>query len=319
MSSKEILKGTAGFIWKKMGVGFLSMLILVVPAGILFGIGCIFNIGIAFLLGLIGFVIGIRLQTMFNKYFGYMVKASHVAVITDVMENGVIPDNQYEYGKSIVKQNFAEANVYFVIDTLVSKAVRQIQSKMSGVADFIGNIIPMGEAFVNQFIKSMLDYIDECCLGYTFYRDDEDNKFKSSCDGIVLYFQNWKNLLKTSLKVSLLAVVFNALIFVVVSLIFGLIFRLFMEGSVAFFVAILIGMIVSGVIKSAVIDTYVYIDIMRSFFIYATEQEPNVDLYDTFCKVSKAFKELFTKSDIEASDDEDIISVDDVSTPHYKF
>lgn len=292
----DVFKGTSVFIWKKIGVGLLSMLVVVIPIAILFGIGCIFNTGVGFLLGLVGLVIGVQLQKLFNRYVGYMVKAAHVAVITESVRTGYIPDNQYEFGKKTVKDNFTEANVYFAVDLLVSKAVNQIQKKMSGVADFIGNIIPMGGSFINQFIKAALDYIDECCLGYTFYRDDEDNKFKSSCDGIVLYFQNWKDLLKSCLKASLISVGLTAVLFFVVALAFGLIFNIFFDGSVAFAVGVIIGIVIAGAIKSAVIDTYVYIEIMNSFMPFAMTQVPKLDLYEKFCKISSAFKELFNKA-----------------------
>lgn len=303
IKTSEIFKGTTTFIWKKILVGLLSMLIVVVPILILFGIGMLFNVGIGFLLGIIGLIVGIQLQKLFNRYVGYMVKAAHVAVITESIETGAIPQNQFDFGKKVVKDNFAESNVYFAVDLLVSKAVSQIQKKLSGVADFVGNIIPMAESFINQFIKSSLDYIDECCLGYTFYRKDEKNKFKSSCDGIVLYFQNWKDLLKASLKASVIAVGLSAVLFVVTALVFGLIFGLFLDGSVAFVIGIVIGIIISGTIKSAVIDTYVYIEIMNSFMPFAMTQEPKVDLYDKFCRFSSAFKKLFAKASVDSTNE----------------
>lgn len=152
----DVFKGTSVFIWKKIGVGLLSMLVVVIPIAILFGIGCIFNTGVGFLLGLVGFVIGIQLQKLFNRYVGYMVKAAHVAVITESVRTGYIPDNQYEFGKKTVKDNFTEANVYFDVDLLVSKAVSQIQKKMSGVADFIGNIIPNVCSYMSLFVLTFI-------------------------------------------------------------------------------------------------------------------------------------------------------------------
>lgn len=296
LNTFTIFKETSGFIWRKVGISLLSMLILVVPALILFGIGMIFNAGVGVILGIIGLVVGNLLRKLFNKYFGYMVKAAHVAVITEAVQTGAVPSNQFEYGKNVVKANFAETNIYFVIDTLVSKAVAQIQAKMSGVSDLVGNLIPMGGSFINQFIKAALDYIDECCLGYTFYRKDESNKFKSSCDGIVLYFQNWKDLLKSCLKASAIAVASTLVITLAITLFLGLLLNIFLSGTTAFVVALMIGLVVSGVIKSAFVDTYVYIEIMNSFMPYAVSQAPQLDLYNKFCKISSSFRELFNKA-----------------------
>lgn len=298
LSTSDIFKGTSGFIWKKLGIEILSYLILLLPAIILFAIGAIFSTFIAFILGIVGLVVGAYLQKLFNQYVGYMIKAAHVAVITESISTGtLIPaDKQMDYGKSVVKENFAEANVYFVIDALVSKAVRQIQSKLSGVAEFVGKLIPGGESFIKEFLKATIDYVDECCLGYTFYRKDEKNKFRTSCDGIVLYFQNWKDLLKTSAKAAAISVLASTAMGIVIVIVLGLILNIFLEGSTAFIIALIFGILIAGTLKGAVIDTYVYIEIMNSYMPYATTQRPQFDLYQKFCNFSKSFKELFTKA-----------------------
>lgn len=295
MKTNQIFKQTSVFIFKKILVGLISMLIVVLPAGILFGIGCAFSTSISIILLVVGFLIGSKLQNLFYKYFGYMVKAGHVAVIAETIEKGQVPENQYEYGKQLVKDNFVEANVYFDLDLLVSKAVKQIQKKISGLSEAVGKIIPFADTFINQFIQASLDYVDECCLGYTFYKKDK-NKFRSSSEGIVLYFQNWKGFLKTALKSSFVAIGSTALVGLIVFAIFGLIFRLIIpDGTVAFVIALIIAAVVAGTIKSAVVDTYVMINQMNSYLPYAMNEEPKIDLYSKFSKVSKSFRELFEK------------------------
>ena len=311
MKTNQIFKQTSVFIFKKILVGLISMLIVVFPAGILFGIGCFFSTPISIILLVVGFLIGSKLQNLFYKYFGYMVKAGHVAVIAETIEKGQVPENYYEYGKKLVKDNFVEANVYFGLDLLVSKAVKQIQKKISGFSEAVGKIIPFADTFINQFIQAPLDYVDECCLGYTFYKKDEKNKFKSSSEGIVLYFQNWKGFLKTALKSSLIAIGSTALVGLVVFAIFGLIFKLIIpDGTVAFVIALIIAAVVAGTIKSAVVDTYVMINQMNSYLPYAMNEQPKVDLYSKFSKVSKSFRELFEKgqadNNVEKVDDDKV-------------
>ena len=46
-----------------------------------------------------------------------------------------------------------------------------------------------------MFLDISLGYVDECCLGYTFYHPAQ-NPYKSAADGVIIYFQNWKTLLK---------------------------------------------------------------------------------------------------------------------------
>jgi hypothetical protein len=56
-----------------------------------------------------------------------LIKAGHIAVITEAVTTGKVPKNQVAYGKERVKERFVTANVYFLIDKLVGAAVRQIQ------------------------------------------------------------------------------------------------------------------------------------------------------------------------------------------------
>ena len=80
--------------------------------------------------------------------------------------------------------------------------------------------------YISDAVKNFtaLGYIDECCLGYTFYKKDE-GAFKSSCDGVAIYFQNIKHLLKSALVTSLLVAVLSfvawLLPFAIIALIFS--------------------------------------------------------------------------------------------------
>lgn len=103
MKTKTIFKETSGFIFKRILIGILSMLIMFAPVLLLFGICRIFSLPVAVFGAIIGFIIGIKLKDLFDKYFGYMIKTAHVAVISEIIETGRVPDNQTEYGKSLVK------------------------------------------------------------------------------------------------------------------------------------------------------------------------------------------------------------------------
>ncbi len=48
-------------------------------------------------------------------------------MVTTAVTTGQVPDNQFEVAKNMVKERFATANVYFVVDRLVSGAVSQLQ------------------------------------------------------------------------------------------------------------------------------------------------------------------------------------------------
>ena len=71
-------------------------------------------------------------------YIGYLLKAGHIAVVTHLVKTGSLPENQFAYGKEVVKEKFATAAAYFAVDRLVSGAVRQINGTLNIVGSFSG-------------------------------------------------------------------------------------------------------------------------------------------------------------------------------------
>lgn len=111
----------------------------------------------------------------------------------------------FETGKQMVKERFGAANAYYALDRLISGAVSQLQKTVGKLEDVFGNIPGVSAIidFVQIFIGIALGYIDECCLGYTFIKK-EDSAFKAGCDGVVIYFQNVKYLLKSAAVTTLM-------------------------------------------------------------------------------------------------------------------
>lgn len=297
MTAKQLFSKTMPFVWAKLILGGLMVLILALLLAILMGIGWLFGgaaMVILFIvwLGCIKFVRG-----WVMTYMGYLVKAGHIAVIAEACFTGQVPPNQVAYGKEMVKQRFVTSNVYFVVDKLVSGAVKEIQRGIGKVGNAL-DFIPGMDAItgVAQFFVSIsLGYIDECCLGWTFY-NKEQGAFKSAADGVVIYAQNWKVLLKdaakTMLKVVLLTVGIALIIFIPIGIIFKL---LKWSGLLAFVLALLL----AWVVKFAALDSYIMIQMMASYMGVAPNTTITFDLYSKLCNISKKFKELFTKGQEE--------------------
>jgi hypothetical protein len=308
MKAGEIYSKTMPFVWAKLLLGLLTVLISIVLFGILMGIAYLLkNSGVALIMffiwlgatGLVNFIL--------NHYLGYMLKAGHVAVITEAVTTGRIPDNQVAYGKQIVKERFLTSNVYFVIDKLVGGAVKQLQKGFEKVAGKLGSIVP-GMDFVvkigQMFIGIALGYIDECCLGYTFLKK-EQGAFKSAADGVVIYAQNWKKLLKDAAKTTLVVVILLVVIVLAVFLILSLVVRLInfqndilrqVVGTVVFFLALF----VAWAVKYAFIDSYMLVSMMVSYMQEAPNTQITFDLYNKLCGLSAKFKELFNKGQQES-------------------
>lgn len=294
MKTKDIYFKTMKFVWLKLALGAAITLVSTIILAIFMLIGyAIGGPGIVIMLCFwMIFTGGIYRFAMY--YFGYMLKAGHIAVIAKAVTTGQIPENQFEYGKQMVASRFATANIYFVVDRLVSGAVHQLQrivGKVGGALDVIPGMDSI-TSILQTFIGIALGYVDECCLGYCFINEKE-GAFKASCDGVVIYYQNIKKLLKDAAVTTLVVIVttFIAWLFPFV-FILG-IFRI-LHWNI--FAAIVLAFIVAVVIKTAFIDSWMMVKMMVSYMEVAPSTEITYDLYDKLCKLSNKFKKLFNKA-----------------------
>jgi len=298
MTAKQLFSKTTPFIWAKLLLGGATVLISALLLAIFMGLGWLFGEGAIFIMFILWVSATGVVRFVIMHYFGYLVKAGHIAVIAEACATGKIPDNQVAYGKAMVTERFATSNIYFAVDKLVSGAVKQIQNgigKLGGKLDFIPGMEAV-TSLAQFFVSISLGYVDECCLGWTFYNKTQP-PFKSAADGVVIYAQNWKVLLKdaakTMLKVILLTVVVALIIFVPI----GLLFKLLKWSGLA---AFLLALLIAWVVKFAVMDSYIMIQMMASYMQAAPNTVITFDLYSKLCTLSSKFKELFQKGQAEA-------------------
>jgi hypothetical protein len=286
------------FVWAKLLLGLATVLISAVLFGILMGLAWLFN---SESVGVIMFVIWISavgvVRFIIMHYMGYLVKAGHIAVMVEAVTTGRVPDNQVAYGKQMVTERFANSNIYFAVDKLVSGAVKQIQrgiGKLGNALDFIPGMKQVA-GLTQFFIELSLGYIDECCLGYTFYKK-EQGAFKSAADGVVIYAQNVKILLGSAAKTMAMVLLGMAGITLGLFLVLGILFRIFAwPGWVAFVIALLIAL----AIKFAFMDSFILARTMTAYMGVAPTTVITFDLYSKLSGISSKFKELFTKGQQE--------------------
>lgn len=295
MNAFDVMKKTMKFVWLKLGFGAAMTGIVIVLIGIAAGIGALTkSSGVFAVLLCIGMIAFAGLFNFAMNYIGHMLKAGHIAVVAHAVTTGEIPENQFEFGKQMVTDRFVTTNAYLVVDRLVSGAVRQLQNavgKVGEVLDFIPGMEKLTD-FVQTFIRIALGYVDECCLGYCFV-NKEKSAFEASCDGVVIYFQNAKKLLKDAALTTLIVMVATFLSWFVPFLILMPIFSLFKWNlTIAAFICIFVAV----TIKSAFVDTYVMVKMMVSYMEVAPATEISFDLYDKLCGLSAKFRELFDKA-----------------------
>lgn len=300
MTTNSIFFRTLSFCWLKLGLGILNIVIDAVLLAILVGISLLFNsegvFGVLLLvwLGCIGLV-----NFIMNHYLGYMAKAGHVAVIAESFRTGEIPDAPISTGKRLVLGRFGTANVYFGIDKLVGGAIKQIQRMLGKLTGGILSMIPGGEKVqkaIDYFLELSLGYIDECCLCYTFYKQD-DSPYRNAADGVVLYAQNWKALLKNAAWIMI--VVFSSVIVItlIIFVIMGLGFRALEWNG---FIAFILSLLLAWTIKYAFVDSWIMVKMVHRYMSLAKEAPPAIDLYGKLTGWSASFKELLSKGKEEA-------------------
>lgn len=297
LKAKDVYFKTMIFVWLKLALGGAMFLVSLILLAICLGLGSLGSGNGMIIAFFIWLLLVCAMYGLVNRYVGYMLKAGHVAMVTTAVTTGTLPENQLQAATALIKERFVTANVYFVVDRLVSGAVSQLQRGLQKIDDLLGKIpgVSLIVSFAQLFVQIALGYVDECCLGYTFLHK-EQSAFKSAADGVVIYFQNWKKLMKDAAIMTLIVMGVSFLSWLLPFLLFTAIFAAF---GIHWVFALIIGVIISAVIKSAFIDSWMMVKMMVSYMEVAPTTQITFDLYDKLCKLSSKFKSLFTKGQQE--------------------
>ena len=293
MTALNVYSKTMKFMWLKLLLGIATVVISAIMFGVLVGIGSLFGDGGRGITILIWLSATGVVRFVLMHYFGYMVKAGHIAIIATAVITGKVPDNQVEVAKKMVTERFATSNIYFAVDSLISGAVKQIQGMLDNAGNLLGGLpgIDWVMKIGKLFISISLGYIDECCLGYTFYKKDQ-NAFKSAADGVVIYAQNWKKLLKDAAVTTVVVISSMIGITLAIFLVFGFLFNMLHWSTL---VAFILASFVALAVKFAFIDSWVLVKMMVSYMEVVPSTVITFDLYGKLCDISAKFKELFNK------------------------
>ncbi|TVP54502.1 MAG: hypothetical protein EA351_12940 [Gemmatimonadales bacterium] len=175
------------------------------------------------LLSLIFMVIAVAgpfgVLTFGRRYILYLVKGGHIAVITKLLVDGEIPEGrgQIAYGRDEVQKRFRDVSILFVLDRMIDRVVRRFTNRFVRLVDWL----PLGQGagkaarWVAAIVNRSLSYVDQAILSYAISLDD-DNVWRSSRHGLILYAQAYKPVLMTALKVWLLGRAFFIVSLVVI-------------------------------------------------------------------------------------------------------
>lgn len=213
---------TLPFLWIRLG----SYLVLGVALGIYFGVlgGVAWLLGrlwapLGFLVFLIAFVGAIGVVRWASRYYFYLLKAAHTAVMTEFITQGRAPQgSQVAYGKEQVTARFRDTSILFAVDVLVDSVVKAIVRTFTRIAGIlpIPGIQGIGRLIERVAVMSTT-FIDEAVLSRA-YKEREQNVWKVAQDGVVLYAQAWKPILANAVVLALIGYVEFVLFLIVLGL-----------------------------------------------------------------------------------------------------
>ncbi len=272
-----------------------------IGAGVGFGVGNIFSdtdgaAGGAMWGGVFGFGAVSVAVYWIREYILYIVKAGHIAVMVRLIDGQDVPagQNQISYAKDIVTARFAESNVLFGIDQLLKGIIRVITGLIGGV----GMLLPIPGVqgllkFVNTVVRMSLTYVDEVILGYNM-RIDSQNPYESAQDGLVLYAQNAKLMIKNAVWLSIFLWILSFVVFLIMLAPAGALLYLYpgQLGGWSFVLAI----VFAWALKGALLEPFAIAALMSVYFKKIEGQEPNAEWRAKLAGASDKFVELKNKA-----------------------
>ncbi|TIO31205.1 hypothetical protein [Mesorhizobium sp.] len=246
--------------------------------------------------GVVGFGVVSVAVYWIREYILYIVKAGHIAVMVHLIDGRDVPggQNQIAYARDVVKERFAEANILFVLDQLVKGAIRAITNLVGGIAAFLpipglGGLV----SFFNTVIRLSLTYVDEIILGYNI-RINSDSPFETARQGVVLYAQNGKTMVKNAIWLAVIMWSVSFVIFLAMLAPAGAILY-FMPGQLGGW-AFVLAIVFAWAFKAAFIEPFAVASLMQVYFKTIEGQVPDPDWDRRLTEASSKFRQLRDKA-----------------------
>ncbi len=293
----KLITKTLPFIWIRLG----SYLLLGLALSLLFGVAGGLSWLLAKLWAPLGFIIflvafggAFGLIKWASRYYFYLLKAAHTAVMTEIITTGKTPEgSQVAYGKAQVMSRFKDTSIMFGVDHLVDGVVKAIIRNFARLADLLpipGLDSLMG--LVQRIAVASSTYIDEAILSRA-YAKREQNVWKVAHDGVILYAQAWRPILINAVVLALLSYVeFVALLIVLALPALALAFAF-----PALKLALGIGVVIMALmIKLAISDAFSMAATLVAYHRATEDLEVNAEWKAKLERVSGKFKELGQKA-----------------------
>jgi len=264
-------------------------------------IGWVFGSGAAVVLFFITLIGGsfLGLGRLLKEYVLYMLQAGHIALITEIVENGKLPEgiSQTRWAKDRVMGYFKELSALALVDQLLDGIIRTINRRLFNVMNALPIPGMQGAAKVaGKIVDFSLTYVDESVIAHTF-RTKNENVFDAAKTGIVLYAQSWQGILKNAVAVTLLSYLFVVVTTIIFLVPLGAVALLLPETWTAtkfflFVFAIFLGLSAKWILFDPIACTSTILTFLKE----SEGREPNPEWEARIDGVSDKFRELKVKA-----------------------
>ena len=312
MTDKEIYKRTLVFSVRALLFDILALILFIACPTVGFILGNRIQekgaIGL-----LIGLVIGIIALAAILRFVAYQYQAGQVAMMTKGITENELPDDIIAAAKQAVRERFVTIAIYFLAVNAVKELFNRLGSVISNVGRSVGG--STGSAVgsvVSSVIQTIISYLCTCCLGWVFYRR-EQNAFKATCEGAVIFFKHGKTFAKNMGRIfgigalSFVPIVggLTALFYKVFSgypVFFREVAQAFADSEDAAYlsdpkvlmvvIAFIIGVIIWGIIHSTFIRPYVLVGVLRNYINSGIRDVPTEGSFRNVLGISAKFDKL---------------------------
>ncbi len=318
MDNKEVYKKTLCFSIRRLLWDFLA---LIVWGGLAYaGFYIADKTSDKGLIGLaVGAVIGLAVLIIFLRWVSYKYKAGQIAMMTQGVTEGTLPDDVMAAGNQIVKSRFATVAAFFAVTGIIKGIFNQIGRGISAAGRAIGGDSggTVGDV-VSGVIQVIVSYLCDCCLGWVFYRKDV-KPARATCEGAVLFFKHGKTFAKNmgrvfGIGIGSLAVIggaFSGIFYLIASRFpgtFDTLYNEMVESAVRnsktlpgwlssssilmIAAAVLAGILVWSFIHSTFIRPFVLVGVLRNYIQSGMNDIPSEASFAELDKKSAKFRKL---------------------------
>ncbi|MBF0493024.1 MAG: hypothetical protein HQM15_09615 [Deltaproteobacteria bacterium] len=245
---------------------------------------------------IVALILPFPLLKLFREYFLYMLKAGHVAVITQLVLHGSLPEgaSQVEWGKQQVMNRFKETSALFLVDRLVNGVIQSINGIMQGMGNAFSGVPGMESImkFAGLVLRFSLTYMDEAILARNFMTPQE-TVWQSAKNGLLLYAQSWKEILKTAFILGLVALFAYSVLFVLCAI---PVFALGAMLHLHFLISALVSLTFAAALKLALLDPWALTNMILVYVRSTQGKEPDASWESKLEAVSSKFRQIKEKA-----------------------